>query len=53
MQFIPGLDNIWVQQLDPSDPIYTYDNPIDAQNKSDELQNADTTGRKYKVTQNF
>ena len=51
MQFIPGNDQIWVAHLAPSDPIYQYDNEAEAQAKADELQAADTTGRKYRVAQ--
>jgi hypothetical protein len=49
MQFIPGNDTIWVAHLNPTDPIYQYDNEPEAQAKATELQNADTTGRKYRV----
>ena len=48
-QFIPGSNTIWVARLNPNDPIYEYDNEIEAQDKATELQNADTTGRKYRV----
>jgi hypothetical protein len=51
MQFIPGSDQIWVARLNPDDPIYEYDNEPEAQAKADELQAADTTGRKYRVAQ--
>ena len=51
MQFIPGSDQIWVAKLNPNDPIYEYDNEPEAQAKADELQAADTTGRKYRVAQ--
>jgi hypothetical protein len=51
MQFIPGNDQIWVAQLNPTDPIYEYDNEPEAQAKADELQNQDPTGRKYRVQQ--
>jgi len=51
MQFIPGNDQIWVEKLNPNDPIYQYDNEAEAQAKATELQNADETGRKYRVTQ--
>ena len=51
MQFIPGLDTIWVSRLTPEDPIYEYDNYDDAQAKATELQEADTTGRQYRVAQ--
>lgn len=51
MQFIPGNDSIWVAKLNPDDPVYQYDNEAEAQAKADELQAADPTGRKYKVSQ--
>jgi hypothetical protein len=51
MQFIPGNDQIWVEKLNPNDPVYQYDNEAEAQAKATELQNADETGRKYRVTQ--
>jgi hypothetical protein len=49
MQFIPGLDQIWVARLNPEDPIYVYPTQEEAQAKADELQAADPTGRLYKV----
>ena len=51
MQFIPGLDQIWVAQLTPEDPIYQYDNEEEAVAKANELQSADETGRQYRVEQ--
>ena len=51
MQFVPGLDQIWVAQLTPEDPIYEYDNEAEAQAKAEELQAADETGRQYRVQQ--
>jgi hypothetical protein len=51
MQFIPGLDQIWVAQLTPESPIYEYGTEAEAQAKADELQAADETGRKYRVEQ--
>ena len=51
MQFIPDNDSICVAHLNPEDPIYEYDNEPEAQAKADELQAADTTGRKYRVQQ--
>ena len=51
MQFIPGNDQIWVARINPTDPIYDYDNETEAQAKADELQNGDTTGRQYRVSQ--
>jgi len=49
MQFIPGLDQIWVYQLTPESPIYEYNNEEEAINKANELQSLDSTGRQYKV----
>jgi hypothetical protein len=51
MQFIPGNDSIWVARLNPEDPIYEYDNLNEAQTKATELQDADETGRKYRVVE--
>jgi hypothetical protein len=51
MQFIPGNDQIWVEKLNPNDPVYQYDNEAEAQAEATELQNADETGRKYRVVQ--
>ena len=51
MQFIPGLDQIWVAQLTPEDPIYQYDNEEEAVAKANELQSSDETGRQYRVQQ--
>ena len=51
MQYIPGSDQIWVARLNPDDPIYQYDNEIEAQAKADELQASDSSGRKYRVQQ--
>jgi hypothetical protein len=49
MQFIPGNDQIWVARLTPEDPIYEYVLKTQAEAKAFELQEADTTGRKYRV----
>jgi hypothetical protein len=51
MQFIPGNDQIWVEKLNPNDPVYQYNNEAEAQAKATELQNADETGRQYRVIQ--
>jgi hypothetical protein len=51
MQFIPGNDMIWVAQLTPQDPIYDYRLLTQAEAKAFELQEADITGRKYRVEQ--
>ena len=53
MQFIPGLDQIWVSRLTLEDPEYIYDVEQEAIDKASELQEADITGRKYKVETNF
>lgn len=49
MQFIPGLDQIWVSRLNPEDPEYVYDVEQEAIDKAAELELADTTERIYKV----
>jgi len=49
MQFIPGLDQIWVSRLSPEDPEYVYDTEQEAVDKAAELEAADPTGRKYKA----
>jgi len=49
MQFIPGLDQIWVSRLSPEDPEYVYDTEQEAVDKAAELEAADPTGRKYKI----
>ena len=48
---MPGLNQIWVAQLTPDDPIYNYDNSDEAYAKAAELQAADPTGRQYRVVQ--
>lgn len=49
MQYIPGLDQIWVSRLAPEDPEYIYDVEQEAIDKAAELEAADPTGRKYKT----
>jgi hypothetical protein len=49
MEFIPGNDQIWVSQLEPTDPIYEYNNEQEALFKSTELQANDFSRRKYRV----
>jgi hypothetical protein len=51
MQFIPGNNMIWVARLTEEDPIYEYDNFAEAQAKAIELQEADETGRQYRVAE--
>lgn len=42
---------IWVSKLTTEDPIYEYPTEAEAQAKADELQAADTNGRKYRMAQ--
>jgi len=49
VQYIPGLDQIWVEKLNENDAIYVYEVEQDALNKADELRSTDNTGRDYKV----
>ena len=51
MQFIPGSDQIWVARLNPEDPIYDYNSLEEADYKAQELEAADTTGRKYRAVE--
>jgi hypothetical protein len=48
-QFIPGNSQIWVAQLTPEDPIYDYDTENAAWVQAVDLQEADPTGRLYRV----
>lgn len=50
MQFIPGLDQIWVEKLNPDDPIHSYDTYAEAEVKMAELQAADPD-RGYKIVE--
>ena len=50
MQFVPGLDQIWVARLTPEDPIYTFDTLEECEAKAAELESQDETGRKYKAS---
>jgi hypothetical protein len=50
MQFIPGLDQIWVARLNPEDPTYEFDTYEECTAKAAELQVADETGRQYKAS---
>jgi len=51
MQFIPGLDQIWVAHLTAEDPIYTFETLEECEAKAAELQAADETGRKYRASE--
>lgn len=48
MQFIPGNNIIWVEKLNDSDPIYSYNIFEEAENKKKELELKDPT-RSYKI----
>jgi hypothetical protein len=48
MQFIPGNDQIWVEKLNPDDPIWIFDTLAEAEVKKAELEAADP-GRGYKI----
>lgn len=50
MQFIPGNDQIWVERLSPSDPVYEYDTLAEAEAKKLELEAADPT-RGFKIVE--
>jgi len=51
MQYIPGLDQIWVARLTPEDPIYEFDTNEECIAKAAELQAADPTGRQYRSSE--
>ena len=51
MQFIPGIDAIWVARLNPEDPIYEFNTYDECVSKAAELQAEDTTGRQYKASE--
>lgn len=48
-QFIVGLDQIWVEQLNADDPIYKFATMQEAVDKAAELQANDPDGRQYKA----
>ena len=49
VQYIPGLDQIWVEKLNENDAIYLYEVEQDALDKAAELKSTDGSGRDYKV----
>lgn len=51
IQYIPGLDQIWVEKLNESDTIYIYEVEQDAIDKANELRSIDSSGRDYKVVE--
>lgn len=50
-QFLPGNDQIWVQQLDESDSIHSYETIEEADAQLATLQAADIEGRGYQVVE--
>lgn len=50
MQFVPGLETVWVERLNPGDPIYAFDTLEEAEIKKGQLQAADPT-RGFKIVQ--
>jgi hypothetical protein len=50
-QFIAGNDSIWVQQLNESDSIYSFETIEEAQAQLAALQSADTEGRSYQIVE--
>ena len=51
VQYIPGLDQIWVEKLNENDDIYLYEVEQDAIDKANELKSIDDSGRDYKVVE--
>lgn len=49
MQYIPGNSQIWVAKINPTDPEYIYDTEQEAADKAAELEQGDSSGRKYKA----
>lgn len=49
MEKFPGNHKVWVSKLEQSDPIWEYNNLVDAENKRFELDDADPTERTYTV----
>ena len=48
-QFLPLNDQIWVTKLNQEDEDYLFDTLEEAETKASELQESDSTGRKYKA----
>jgi len=49
MQFIPNFDVAWVERLSPNDTLIQFETLKEAEEKAKELQDNDSTGRKYRV----
>jgi hypothetical protein len=49
MQFVPGLDQIWVNRINPEDQIHLFNTVEEAEVKLTELQSQDATERQYKI----
>ena len=48
-QFIAGNPQIWVAKINSDDPEYIYDTEQEAADKAAELEQGDSSGRKYKA----
>jgi hypothetical protein len=51
MQFIPNMDVAWVKKINPEDPMYQFIDYDEAYAKMIELEQNDTSGRKYRISQ--
>jgi len=49
MQFVPGLDQIWVNRINPEDQIHLFNTVEEAEVKLTELQSQNATERQYKI----
>lgn len=49
MQFIPGNDSIWVARLEEHHELHQFEIEEEAHAKKEELENADTEDRRYRV----
>jgi hypothetical protein len=50
-QFIVGSDVAWVAKLNENDSIFQYETLVEAEEKLNELNNNETNGRKYRISQ--
>lgn len=49
MQYLPGVDQIWVARINPEDPLYIFDTEVECDIKAAELEASDPTGRQYRA----
>lgn len=49
MQYMPGIESIWVAKLEVEHEIHQFETEEEALSKVEELQNLDTEGRRYRV----